>query len=393
MANSLDTKAQNTLHILRLIRIHGKINKPALTQLTGLTASTVHTIVGHLEEKGIVCCCATAPSTGGRKSMLYCINKDYRTLIAISIRLQHFHIALTDLGLNIIVSRDIPYKIAGHTPEETIETIARELNGMIADNRLLEDQIGGIGINVPGPLDVKRGIVLDLSGAKNWAGFPLLNQFSQYFSCPIYVNKDINDSMYYLDYSRAIEIDKSRVVISIYDGISAALFVNGRIYHGTHSMAGEIGHITVRRDGGLRCSCGNTGCFELYCSDMGILNLYNSAHPTQTPCTDISQIIALAEQNDPDTLNILIHAVTYLSEIIETTVLMYDPDEIILNCRWLYLQRQLFFNLLDRLRSKGLFATRGGINIQLMDNKDMYLFGAAAHVAMEEYFTSAHIYV
>lgn len=382
MANATQTKRINTIDVLRVIRINSNVTKPQIERLTGLTASTVHGIVSELEEKNVIVCSGISSSNGGRKASLYQFNAKYKYVIAVSIRLSVIQVGLLDFDLNVkeILSSKIDLSSLGI--EQTITIILNLLKKLKTLEKIDRNLIAGIGVSVPGPVDFMTGTVLELSGAPKWRNYPLKDKLESATGIPTIVDKDLYSAMQFLTYTGKSAENQNVIYLSVCEGIGAGVMINGKIYRGNHSIAGEIGHVTMVQDG-KKCRCGSTGCLELYCSDIGIVDLYNSALPLK-PKTDIMQIIKTAEKGDITASSIFSDATKHLVQTISNLILMYDPDEIFVNCRWLNLQKTLFFDMLDKLNGSSVFISNQATKIHLIDPQDFYVRSAAAMVAMNE---------
>ena len=63
---------------------------------------------------------------------------------------------------------------------------------------------------------------------------------------------------------------KNFIVITLGTGVGSGIVVNGQLLYGSDGFAGELGHVTMVREGGRTCGCGRTGCLEAYCSATGV---------------------------------------------------------------------------------------------------------------------------
>jgi len=132
-----------------------------------------------------------------------------------------------------------------------------------------EKYISGIGLSVPGLIDIKRGLSIFAPNIPDWHNIPLVELFQKRFSLPVYIEND----------ARAMALGEARfgaargyeniLCINVGHGIGGGLIVNGELYRGSSSAAGEIGHQTIIPTGPL-CHCGNRGCLEIMASGYAI---------------------------------------------------------------------------------------------------------------------------
>ena len=63
---------------------------------------------------------------------------------------------------------------------------------------------------------------------------------------------------------------KNFIMITLGTGVGSGIVVNGQLLYGHDGFAGELGHVTMRRENGRACGCGRSGCLEAYCSATGV---------------------------------------------------------------------------------------------------------------------------
>ena len=126
------------------------------------------------------------------------------------------------------------------------------------------DQLDGVGIGTPGSVDRENGIILyanNLGFDKVPAGEILFEQLGR----PIYLENDANCAALGEFYAGAGRGSKRFITVTLGTGVGGGIIHNGKIYHGSNGMGGEVGHMTVQMNG-EPCPCGNVGCWEQYAS-------------------------------------------------------------------------------------------------------------------------------
>ncbi len=133
---------------------------------------------------------------------------------------------------------------------------------LIQTQKVSPNQILGIGIGVPGPVDFARGVLVAPPLMPEWENFPIRDFFKKTFvSAFVVVDNDVN--IMALGEQRAgdgVGINHF-IFVKIGTGIGAGIISNGKIHRGSDGSAGDIGHICVDKNGPL-CACGNRGCLE-----------------------------------------------------------------------------------------------------------------------------------
>ena len=211
---------------------------------------------------------------------------------------------------------------------------------VLAEADLDPASIDAMGIAVPGPIDIARGVVYQTPnvGIRN---FSLTDRLNSEFGFPVRLENDVNAGLWG-EYVAGIA-HGYRDVVGVFPGtgIGGGLILDGRLYYGKNGGAGEIGHITVQSDG-RRCGCGNHGCLETVASktaiarDLAILAM-NGQSPilVEAGATDIKKVksglIAKAlRAGDRGVAEIVDQSARFLGIGLATVVNLFDPELIVL---------------------------------------------------------------
>lgn len=138
--------------------------------------------------------------------------------------------------------------------------------------------VGGIGVAVPGPLDLNTGTVTAAPHVAGWRSFPLKARLERELGRPVTVENDANAWALGEFWRGAARGRREVVLLTLGTGVGGGVIVAGKIVHGAAGMAGELGHVTVE-PGGVRCDCGARGCLEAYASASGIRRLVERRLP------------------------------------------------------------------------------------------------------------------
>ncbi len=186
-------------------------------------------------------------------------------------------------GTNIVVgvmpvdgSREIAMRSqptrADMGPDVVVDRICEMVESAItiacAETGAAREQFIGVGIGAPGPLDRGRGVVL-IAPNLGWRDLPLRDLIQRRVGLPATLDNDANCATLGEWWTGAARGARNVVGITIGTGIGGGLILDGRLYHGSSDMAGEIGHTTIDSNG-RRCKCGNYGCLEAYTSGPAI---------------------------------------------------------------------------------------------------------------------------
>lgn len=157
-------------------------------------------------------------------------------------------------------------------PKFVVDRIVSMIEGAIAEVLTAtggsRDEVAGVGIGSPGPLNRHEGVVVNTPNL-GWRNFPLRDLISNAVNLPASLDNDANCATYgewWLGAGRDVD---TLVGLTLGTGIGGGIVLNGRIYHGISDVAGEIGHMTIDSTG-RKCKCGNYGCLEAYASGPAI---------------------------------------------------------------------------------------------------------------------------
>lgn len=130
------------------------------------------------------------------------------------------------------------------------------------------DKIQGIGIGAPNAnyYDGRIDNAVNLP----WPSLPLAQLVSEKFGIPVAVTNDANAAaLGEMTYGAARGL-KDFIMITLGTGVGSGIVINGQVVYGHDGLAGELGHLIVKRNNGRLCGCGRTGCLETYCSATGV---------------------------------------------------------------------------------------------------------------------------
>uniref|UniRef100_UPI0028AF4E03 ROK family protein n=1 Tax=Lacrimispora sp. TaxID=2719234 RepID=UPI0028AF4E03 len=181
------------------------------------------------------------------------------------------------------------------------------LNQIVGRMRLMIQQYGkdsvlAAGLAVPGPFIAKKSRIALITGADIWKDIELKAFFDREMDIPVFLEHNANAGAYahMWDLKDAYH-DDILVYIAAGQGIGAGIVMNGRIYEGALGTAGEIGHMTIDRNG-KPCACGNRGCLERYASSLELVKAVYGERAGMEGCNfeDLEQKIRSGDTIDTE---------------------------------------------------------------------------------------------
>jgi glucokinase-like ROK family protein len=214
-------------------------------------------LISELIEEGSVLETGHAPSTGGRRPATYRIRPD--VLYIVSVALDQFvtRIAIMDMQNNFVTPVEkVELPLSNDAGELMILT--EKIAGVITRSGIPKTKIAGIGIGMPGFVDVQKGV--NYSFLK-LADKSIVDHISGVVGLPVFIDND--SSLIALAELRfgAARQKKNAMVVNIGWGIGLGMILNGQLFRGHNGFAGELSHIPLFSNGKL-CSCGKSGCLE-----------------------------------------------------------------------------------------------------------------------------------
>ncbi len=159
-------------------------------------------------------------------------------------------------------------------PERILPRIYESIEQVIFDAGVTPEQVAGIGIGAPGPLNSHTGVVFAPPNLPGWTNVPLRDLLQERFNKPVFVENDANVAALAEHMFGAGRGSQEMVYMTISTGIGGGVITRGQIIEGIAGTAGEIGHMTIDWQG-ERCNCGNIGCLESISSGTAIARRAN----------------------------------------------------------------------------------------------------------------------
>jgi len=154
--------------------------------------------------------------------------------------------------------------------------------------------LAGIGIGVPGIIDMPTGMIRESPNLPGWSDYPVHAKIEGHLGTRVILENDANCAALGEQWLGAARNVDDVAMFTLGTGVGGGLVFGGRIWHGMNGMAGEVGHITVEPEG-APCGCGNRGCVEQYASATAVVRMAKEAiaegHATE---------LAKAASSDPE---------------------------------------------------------------------------------------------
>lgn len=181
---------------------------------------------------------------------------------------------LFDLDGNVLDKWEIKTR-TGNGGVNVLPDIAEAIKAKISEKAIAKEDVVGVGIGVPGPVDDK-GVVYKCVNL-GWGVLNINEELGKLLDMPVKGGNDANVAALGEMWKGGGQGFESIVVVTLGTGVGGGIIMNGKILTGAKGAAGEIGHIHVDDNEKDVCGCGNSGCLEQFASATGIVRLANRA--------------------------------------------------------------------------------------------------------------------
>jgi glucokinase-like ROK family protein len=383
------TKVHNQRLILRTIYWENQISRADLARATHLTKTTVSAIVSELIAENLVEETGRGPSEGGKPPVLLGVVDDAHDLIGLDLANSEFRGAVFDLRGKILHHASIP--LPGENGRLALEQVYKLTDAMLAK---VNHPLLGIGIGSPGLMDARSGIVRQAVNL-DWKDLPLRDLMQSRYNVPVYLANDSHAAAmgeYTFGTDRGA---KNLIVVKAGRGISAGIVLNGRLYYGDGSGAGEIGHIRVV-DNGKLCLCGHTGCLETIASSRAMIEkavqifstdqqttLHKYATTEEAINTDL--ILRSFLDGDAKIVQIVEEVGHYLGAAVAILISVLNVQTIIIAGRMARFGQPLIDVISEEMRKGAMSVLADETNVHVSElGQDVVMFGAASLLLSNE---------
>lgn len=266
----------NLALILHTLRTDAPLSRAELAVKTGLNKATVSSIVRDLLRHGWVRELGVDSTTAevGRPAIKLEPDPEAGYFIGAEINVDFISVVIANFAVEII-SRRYESTMRLHSQESILNRFLFLLQESVQQIASSGRPLFGIGLGVPGLVDAGTGRLL-FAPNLNWRDIDLRRLVEDKVDAPVYVMNEANQAALGESYFGAGVDSDYMLYVSFGIGIGGGIVTTGKLVEGATGFAGEVGHMTVARDG-LPCNCGNHGCWETVASSSALFRRVRSA--------------------------------------------------------------------------------------------------------------------
>ena len=291
-------RERNKLRVIEALRQHGTASRSDLARLTGLSRTTITSLVGDLQRRGLVVEQPTAgsrdePLGRGRPPTLLRLDPAAGTALGVYFGHDHVRVAAADLSSTVLAERRQELDV-DHSAAAAFDAAVGLVDVVLEEAGLGRSDVIGVGMGLSGPVDLS-GTVGHTVILPDWSDLNAGVELARRLDLPVAVENDAN-----LGALAEVSLGAARgltdvIYVMVSSGIGGGLILGGRLHRGATGFAGELGHVFMVEKGAV-CRCGNRGCLETVASTGALLELLRPAHGPHLTVAGMLELVAAGDR-------------------------------------------------------------------------------------------------
>jgi predicted NBD/HSP70 family sugar kinase len=320
--------------VLALIRSGQATTRNELAERLSVARSTVVQRLGVLSDAGLVRVAGDAQSSGGRPASIFAFDENAAVVVVGDLGQTGCHLAVCDLGARPLVELTASLLIE-QGPEIVLEWVKARFTELLAEVGRGWDDVLGVGIGLPGPVDFDTGRPVSPPAMPGWDGVDVPSMFTDVTKSPVLADNDAR-IMALGEHREARRDDKHMIFVKIGSGIGAGLIAEGNVLRGERGAAGDIGHIVVDPNASEVCRCGNVGCLDAVAGGWAIARRMGDIAPTPP------DVVRLAREGHPEATGQVRQSGRMVGAAVADAVNLLNPTSVVIGGKLAEADEQVF---------------------------------------------------
>jgi predicted NBD/HSP70 family sugar kinase len=319
-------RERNRLRVVDALRARGAVSRADIARATGLSRSTVSSLVADLQAVGLVRegdSAGAASAQGGRPGVLLSLDSSAGALVGIDFGHDHVRVALSTLSYDLLGEDSVEIDVDS-AAGDALDSAAHLAQALLAGAGIAHDRLLTAGVGLPGPIDRESGLVRSQPILPSWGDIDPVAELERRLEAPVHLDNDANVGALgeaTFGAGRGAEV---LVYLRLSAGIGAGLVIGGRPFRGARGIAGEVGHVLVDPQGPI-CRCGNRGCLETFVAGPALCELLRRSHGPLT----VRGLVALAAEGDAPATRVLADAARIVGRAVADVCNTLNPDVVV----------------------------------------------------------------
>jgi predicted NBD/HSP70 family sugar kinase/biotin operon repressor len=326
-------RERNRRQLIDTLRRNGSASRADLARLTGLSRSTVSTLVADLQAGGLVVEQADARARAGvaqqgRPPTLLTLDRSAGLVLGVDFGHEHVHVAIADLSRSILAERVRALDV-DRSAARALDVAVELADEVVSAADIDGDRILGAGVALSGPIDIDNGTVHAGKILPSWAGVHPVDELAARLGLRVHLDNDANlGALAEVTLGAGIGA-RDAIYLMVSGGVGAGLILGGELYRGSGGTAGELGHVLVDESGPI-CRCGNRGCLEMMAGGHAIVGLLRPSHGD---ALELDEVMALCADGDSGARRAIADAGIVLGRSVAAIVNAFNPELVIVGGR------------------------------------------------------------
>jgi glucokinase-like ROK family protein len=305
----------------------------------GFSSSKGKALIAGLIDQGLLEEAGLQPSQGGRPAETLRLHHGLGLLLGVDIGATSLTVAVLRPDLSVLAQLEDDIDVRRQGPGVVLARAAVLMRELLARCGGRADQVLGIGVGVPGPVNFDAGQLVSPPLMPDWDQFSIRDFLRDEYRAPVFVDNDVN-LMALGELWRLQRGLPNFIVIKVGTGIGCGIVCHGSVYRGATGSAGDVGHICVDTEG-ERCHCGNRGCVEAMAAAPAIVRqATQAAQSGESPALaavlaergalDAEAVGAASRAGDAAANRIIQRAGHWIGQMLASVVNFFNPSHVFL---------------------------------------------------------------
>jgi predicted NBD/HSP70 family sugar kinase len=320
----------NRGRVIDALRGRGTASRAEIARVTGLSRSTVSSIVSDLIESGLLTEQAGVTGVahgegGGRPPVLLSLNPSAGMAVGVDFGHTHLRVAVSDLS-HVVLAESWRELDVDHSAEDGLDAATELVDKVLNEAGVERERVLGVGMGLPGPINQSTGAVGSSSILPGWVGVDAAAELERRLRLPVHVENDANLGALAEFVWGSGQGHSDVVYIKLSSGVGAGLLLGGRLHEGAGGTAGEIGH-TPSQQGTAICRCGSRGCLETVASVRAIAEQLGAS---RGEAVSTQELLELTAAGDPAAARLIAEAGREIGVALAGLCNLLNPDCVII---------------------------------------------------------------
>lgn len=377
--------------VLELVRTRAPISRVELAEHTGLTQAAISHAVRALLDEGLLRETGDREWTGGKPRVMLTLDPLARCAVGVQLGADWVVVVLTD-ARGAVVARTRVRGARRTDPDAVVAGIARHVDVLLRAAGVGRRGVAGLGLAVPGTLDLDAGAIAVSRSLDRWQGFAVRSRLGAAVGLPVVMDSDATAAAVGEYWGGRTVGSAAHCTLYMGAGIGAGIVVGGTVYRGASGNVGPLGLMHLHR---VRHDPGPT--LEELAAPHAVARAARRAvaegrrtsarlSADGDPITDFGAVATAAVQGDALAVELIEDSADYLADAAVTAANLLDVDSVVLAGPAFSTAGSLYAAVVERrLRAELHAADRHGVRVALAAHvADAAAVGAAALVLQEE---------